>query len=188
MRTQTPSQTVGPFFHDGLIREGENRLVLADEAGEMITITGQVFDGDGQPVPDALLEIWQADGQGVYPHPADANHDRVDKNFRGYGRSATVEQGRFTFITRKPGRVIGVDGLLQAPHINLRIFARGMLIHAVTRIYFADASSNEDDPVLGLVEVNRRGTLLSQRRQDSHKTYDFDIHLQGDKETVFFNL
>ncbi len=189
MRTQTPSQTVGPFFHDGLILGGEQLLVDLEVPGEWIVISGQVFDGDDQPVPDALIEIWQADAQGFYRHPADPNHTQADKTFRGFGRRATVQEGRFSFLTVKPGRVVGADSQLQAPHINLRVFARGMLIHAVTRIYFADEPSNAQDAVLGLIDdLERRNTLIAKRNRDGQCTYRFDIHLQGERETVFFDV
>lgn len=187
MLKQSPSQTVGPFFSFALFSGGENSLVSERTAGERIHIKGQVLDGDGQPVPDALVEIWQADAQGFFNHPADPNHKKADKFFRGFGRSETVGEG-FWFKTVKPGRVAGADGQDQAPHVNVRVFARGMLIHAVTRLYFSDESANETDPVLSSVDPKRRSTLIAQREESEDlPCYRFDIHLQGDRETVFFN-
>lgn len=188
MLIQSPSQTVGPFFHYGLIFGGENVLVNDFTSGERIYIKGQVLDGDGQPVPDALVEIWQADAQGHFNHPADPHREQADKHFRGFGRSATTGDG-FWFKTVKPGAVPGPDRQTQAPHVNVMIFARGMLIHAVTRLYFSDEeSANRADPVLNSVAPERRQTLIA-RREDSTDLpcYRFDIQLQGNQETVFFN-
>jgi protocatechuate 3,4-dioxygenase alpha subunit len=189
MQKQTPSQTIGPFFHYGLIFGGENILVKERTAGERITIKGTVFDGDGEPVPDAMIEIWQADAQGFFNHPADPNQARADKHFQGFGRSDTVNGGRFLFKTIKPGPVVQENQPEQAPYVNARVFSRGMLIHAVTRLYFSDEPANEQDPVLNSVAPERRATLIA-RRQDSEDwpTYRFDIHLQGDRETVFFDI
>lgn len=184
MARQSPSQTVGPFFRDALIRGGENILVNEQTAGQRILITGQVFDGDSEPVADALVEIWQADGQGYFYHPADPNQSQADSHFQGFGRADTVEDGRFTFKTIKPGIVPGQT----TPFINVRVFARGMLIHAVTRIYFEDESGLEQDGVLSSIPENRRHTLIARREETADlPTYRFDIRLQGDDETVFFN-
>ncbi len=186
---QTGSQTVGPFFHDGLIFGGENILVTEQTAGQRILLTGSVLDGDAVPVPDALVEIWQPDAQGFFNHPADPNQARADKSFRGFGRADTVNHGQFLFKTIKPGAVIGADGKPQAPFINVRIFSRGMLIHAVTRIYFADDPANADDPVLRALAPARRATLLATRSDYGDlPTYHFDIRLQGNGETVFFGV
>jgi protocatechuate 3,4-dioxygenase, alpha subunit len=186
---QTGSQTVGPFFHDGLILGGEHVLVNAKTRGERILIEGTVYDGDEAPVPDALVEIWQPDAQGFFNHPADPNQTQADKNFHGFGRSDTSRNGQFRFKTIKPGAIMGTTGQPQAPYINVRIFARGMLIHAVTRLYFADAPQNQDDPVLRAINPARRHTLLAQRADYGDLPYyRFDIRLQGADETVFFNL
>lgn len=181
---QTPSQTVGPFFHYGLIFGGENILVNDQTRGQRILIKGQVIDGAGEPVADAMLEIWQADAQGYFNHPADPNQAKADKHFRGFGRSDTVDNGNFTFKTVKPG--ISEDG--QAPYGNVRVFSRGMLIHAYTRLYFSDeAEANEKDLVYNLVEADRRHTLIAHLEQsDDLPTYCFNIVLQGEDETVFF--
>jgi len=184
MPGQTPSQTVGPFFGGALIRGGENILVNEQTAGRRILIKGRVLDGDGQPVRDGLVEIWQADGQGFFNHGADPNQAQADKYFGGFGRADTVDDGRFTFKTIKPGTVPGQA----TPWINVRVFARGMLIHAVTRLYFNDENGNEQDAVLHSVEQNRRHTLIARWEDTADlPTYRFDIRLQGENETVFFN-
>jgi protocatechuate 3,4-dioxygenase alpha subunit len=184
MPGQTPSQTVGPFFRDALIRGGENVLVSEQTAGQRILIKGRVLDGEGQPVPDALVEIWQADAHGFFNHEADPNQAQADPHFYGFGRADTVDNGRFTFNTVKPGTVPGQA----APFVNVRIFARGMLIHAVTRLYFADESGNEQDAVLHSLDEARRHTLIARQVETADlPTYRFDIRLQGENETVFFN-
>jgi protocatechuate 3,4-dioxygenase, alpha subunit len=178
--TQTPSQTVGPFFYDALIRLSDRVLTNALTRGAHIVLSGVVRDGDGNPVPDAIVEIWQADAAGVYPHPADPRHATADADFRGYGRSDTTDGGRFEFHTVRPGRV----DTNSAPHISVHVFARGMLIHAHTRIYFEGEAANASDPVLQHVPAARRGTLLAKAGGGGR--YRFDIHLQGEHETVFF--
>lgn len=184
MPRQSPSQTVGPFFHYGLIFGGENILVNEQTAGQWIALTGHVFDGDGLPVPDALIEIWQADAQGFFNHPNDPNQAKSDLNFRGFGRSDTVAGGQFYFKTIKPGIIPGSH----TPYVNMYIFSRGMLIHAHTRLYFADEPGNADDPVLNSVPAERRATLIARQQETGDiPTYRFDIHLQGEAETVFFN-
>lgn len=187
---QTPSQTVGPFYHYGLVDKGdENILVTDDTKGKRILIKGQVTDGEGNPVPDAMLEIWQADANGIYNHPADPNHAQVDPNFRGFGRAQTVANGVYTFKTVKPGMVAFDEDKMQAPHINVRLFSRGLLIHAYTRLYFSDESeANEQDEILNLVDIDRRGTLIAKiEASDDLPTYCLNICLQGENETVFFN-
>lgn len=188
MLKQTPSQTVGPFFQFGLIFGGENVLVNDQTSGQRIHIRGHVFDGDGQPVPDALVEIWQADSHGIFNHPADPQHSGADPHFRGFGRADTRREGQFTFKTIKPGHVSWDASHEQAPHVNVRVFARGMLIHAVTRLYFSDEALNQTDPVLTSVDAERRQTLIAQfESSDDLPTYRFDIVLQGERETVFFD-
>jgi len=188
-RLQSPSQTVGPFFHYGLVDAGgENILVTDQTKGQRIRIKGRVIDGEGQGVSDALIEIWQADSGGHYNHPQDPNHHQADRHFKGFGRAATDPNGMYTFETIMPGMVAYDDRTFQAPHINVRIFARGMLIHAYTRLYFSDQeAANNADPVLNLVPEDRRHTLIA-RREDSNglPTYCFEIVLQGENETVFF--
>jgi protocatechuate 3,4-dioxygenase, alpha subunit len=200
----TPSQTVGPFFAYGLTPEGRadwkpgdvyawkttvgDDLVTPDAAGDRIRIEGRVLDGDGAPVNDAMIEIWQADAQGRYAHPRDK---RANPNaaFKGFGRSATNAEGAYGFSTVRPGAVPDENGARQAPHIVVAVFSRGMLRQLYTRIYFSDAAENANDPVLKLVPEDRRGTLIA-RREDAgaQALYRFDIRLQGDDETVFFEV
>lgn len=190
MLTQSPSQTVGPFFHYGLFFGGENVLVNEQTAGQPILLKGRVLDGDGQPIPDALIEIWQADAQGHFNHPADPQQAHADPYFRGFGRAETTGPGyQFVFHTIKPGPVAWDAERTQAPHINVRVFARGMLIHVYTRLYFSDErDANGTDPVLNLVEAARQPTLIAQlEKSQGLPTYRFDIVLQGVGETVFFD-
>ncbi|MGH2597892.1 MAG: protocatechuate 3,4-dioxygenase subunit alpha [Dehalococcoidia bacterium] len=187
----TASQTVGPFFSPCLLREDArcNMLVQPNTTGERIRIEGRVLDGDGAPVPDALVEIWQANANGRYNHPADQGSAPLDPAFTGFGRSGTEEEGRYWFETVKPGTVRFDDGIQQAPHIIVTVFARGLLNHAVTRLYFADEPSTDTDPVLQRVPADRRHTLVAEPAQVAGRTaYRFDIVLQGAGETVFFNL
>lgn len=185
---QTPSQTVGPFFHTGLISGGENVLASERTRGERIRITGFVLDGDGEPVGDAMLETWQPDANGIFPHPADPRSEQADPHFRCFGRVATAVDGSYALETVMPG-VTEADSLEgRAPFIYLRIFARGLLIHAVTRIYF-DGERNEADPVLRRIDADRRGTLIARKQPGSGlPTYRFDVVLQGENETVFFDV
>lgn len=187
----TPSQTVGPFFHDCLLCTELQRNVLAtsDAIGERIRVEGRVLDGEGQAVPDAVLEIWQANHDGRYRNHADPS-DLLDSDFSGFGRTGTDPEGAYWFETIKPGPVAWDGNTLQSPHICVAVFARGLLNHLYTRIYFADAPANADDPVLRCVPVERRSTLLAQPAGNSaaHVGYHFDIVLQGSGETVFFNI
>jgi protocatechuate 3,4-dioxygenase, alpha subunit len=187
---QTPSQTVGPFFSQALIREGWNDLAARGATGQLIIIAGRVLDGDGAPVPDALLEIWQANAVGRYDHPDDARDNPLDPHFQGFGRAGTDAQGRFRFRTIKSGPVPGSGASLQAPHINLSVFARGLLKRLVTRIYFPDEPLNANDPVLNsLPDATRRATLIARPAgSESEPDLRFDIVLQGDNETVFFDV
>ena len=173
----TTSQTVGPYLHIGMSWLITENLASKRVAGERISIAGCVFDGDGRPVADALLEIWQADAAGNYANPG----------FRGFGRSATDAKGAFRFRTIKPGRVAGAGGKLQAPHIAVNVFMRGLLKQLVTRIYFADDPANAEDAVLALVPVARRGTLLARKGARNSGALEWNVMLQGRDETVFFN-
>ena len=187
MTRPTPSQTVGPFFHIGLGYERVGELVSPDSRNA-IRIEGVVSDGEGTPVNDAMIEIWQADEGGRYADPQDARTEPpLDKDFRGFGRCATDELGQFHFVTVKPGRVPGPNGVMQAPHIEVSIFARGLLARLATRIYFpGEEQANRDDPVLALIEdPDRRSTLLATEEDG---VYRFDIHLQGDRETAFLDV
>ena len=146
---QSASQTVGPFFRIGLIYgQAQNNLVNENTSGERIMLTGVVLDGDGQPIPDALLEIWQPDAKGIFNHPLDPLHDQADPHFHGFGRAENRNAGKYEFKTIKPGRRDGMP-----PYINVHVFARGMLVHAMTRIYFSDEADNDRDPVLNAVEI-----------------------------------
>lgn len=184
MPGQTPSQTVGPFFGFGLIFPGEEDLLNDDVSGRRIVIRGTVCDGDGAPVPDAMIETWQADSNGIYNHPADPRHAEADPHFSGFARAATGPDGGYQVRTIKPGPVGD-----QAPHISIRVFARGMLIHAYTRMYFPGEPANASDPVLNLESVGDRGDTLIAVDETGFglQTYRFDIRLQGERETVFFN-
>lgn len=186
---QTPSQTVGPFFHYGLVEKGDENIIVTDATkGKRILLKGQVTDGNGEPVSDAMIEVWQADQNGYFNHPADPNQSKADPNFRGFGRAPTNAEGIYTFKTIKPGQVAYDDSQMQAPHVSVRVFSRGMLIHAYTRLYFSDeAEANKDDVVLNLVPEDRRETLIALKEDTGDlPTYCFNIALQGDNETVFF--
>jgi len=186
----TPSQTVGPFFaycltpKDYDVREIFSPDVAGPDAqGARIRIEGRVVDGAGEGVADAMLEIWQADAEGRYAHPADAGARR-NAGFTGFGRAPTEPDGGFAFTTVKPGATPGPGGTSQAPHVSLTVFSRGVLTHLRTRIYFDDEPGNAGDPVLALVPADRRGTLVA--RSTAPGVYHFDVRLQGEGETVFF--
>jgi protocatechuate 3,4-dioxygenase alpha subunit len=177
----TPSQTVGPFFAVGTRWLTRNDIAPPGVLGERVTIEGRVLDGDGNAVPDAVLEVWQADAHGRY---ADRGDSRAA--FTGFGRIATDGDGRFRLATIKPGPVPGPRGSRQAPHILVSVFSRGLMRRLVTRLYFPDEPANADDPVLGQVAPPRRSTLIARRR--SADGLEWDIVLQGAAETVFFDL
>lgn len=181
---QTPSQTVGPFFHFGLPYEGDSNLIVGDAQGQRIIVEGRVTDGAGEAIPDVMIEIWQANAAGKYDHPEDTQDKPVDEGFHGFGRCATDNDGVFRFQTVKPGAVPGPGNSLQAPHLVTFVFGRGMLKQLLTRIYFEDEAHNNHDPVLALVPEARRNTLVARKINPS--TYRLDIVLQGEGETVFF--
>jgi protocatechuate 3,4-dioxygenase alpha subunit len=220
---QTPWQTVGPFFHFGLPWKGGADLVGSSQLGarpelmppqhyllrepaqpqgvqgRRIEIVGQVFDGEGAAVPDALLEIWQADAAGRYVCDDGSGGARpFAAGFMGFGRAASAEDGSYRFLTIMPGRVAGPRGALQAPHIALGILGRGLIKRLVTRIYFENEAGNDGDPILSLVPAARRATLIARRPAAaaastaatggaaSATLYRLDLHLQGERETVFF--
>ena len=200
---ETPSQTAGPYVHIGLIprqagfdifaQDFSNTLIGPDTKGERIRIEGRIFDGSGLPTRDVLVEIWQANAAGKYNHPADLQDKPLDPHFRGWGRTGTdFTTGLYAFETVKPGPVAGRKGRkTMAPHINVWIAARGINIGLSTRMYFADeADANAADPVLNIIEQPpRRETLIASRTErDGKAVYTFDIHLQGDRETVFFDI
>ena len=183
----TPSQTVGPFFGVGLPFEKGEQIATPGSAG-LIRIEGQVLDGNGEPVPDALLEIWQPDDHGRYRNVADGEATRGKSRdpSTGFGRCRTDSEGAFSFMTVKPGATLSPDGRAQAPHLNVTVFARGLLRHLVTRMYFPDEpDANATDPVLNLVEPARRETLIAR---NCGGVLHFDVRLQGEQETVFFAI
>ena len=191
-RTLTSSQTVGPFFHDSLMRADASceLLATADGAEPRIRIEGRVIDGDGAPVIDAVLEVWQANRHGRYNHPLDRRDLPLDPAFTGYGRIATDADGAYCLTTVKPGAVPFDDERAQAPHISVAVLGRGLLNHLYTRIYFDDEPANANDPVLQRVPADRRATLVATRLGGvpDDVAYRFDVVLQGAGETVFFTL
>ncbi|QUD89186.1 protocatechuate 3,4-dioxygenase subunit alpha [Phenylobacterium montanum] len=209
---QTPWQTVGPFFHYGLPWKGgadltgrsdlgarpelmpDENYVLAEPrergaiAGQKIEIVGQVFDAAGAPVPDAMIEIWQANAAGRYDSPADDRGElALDEGFTGFGRASTGDDGGFRFRTVLPGRVPGPGNSQQAPHIAIGVFGRGLIKRLVTRLYFEGGPGNDEDPILALVPAARRATLIARPVEGEPQTWRFDIRLQGEHETVFFD-
>jgi protocatechuate 3,4-dioxygenase alpha subunit len=181
--TGTASQTVGPFFRIGLEHLYVADIAPSAAAGDKFAIHGRVLDGDGKPVNDAILEIWQADAHGKYAHPDDTQATPATPGFKGFGRVATDETGGFRFITIKPGGVPGPRGMPQAPHLLIAVFMRGLLLHLVTRIYFPDDPAHANDPVLNLVPEQRWPTLIATKSKDG---YEWNVILQGENETVFF--
>jgi len=183
----TTSQTVGPFFSIGMCQSIKQNLADANVSGERVNIEGRVLDGDRQPVPDAILEIWQANSHGKYAHPEDDQDKPLEANFTGYGRIPTNIEGKFHFTTIKPGQAPDPDGKLQAPHIVVSVFARGLLRRLVTRIYFPDEAANDSDFALKLVEPSRRGTLIAKKVARGVGALEWNVILQGSDETVFFD-
>ncbi len=186
----TPSQTVGPFFHFCLTNDKSCVRFIAGPLvkGERVLLTVRVLDGNGEPVPDAMIEIWQANSEGKYNHPDDVQQKTVDAGFVGFGRMGTAENGTCEFETVKPGRVPGAGKVAQAPHLNVAVFGRGMLKQLYTRIYFAGDAANQEDPVLSLVPVDRRDTLMAHADAAHPGGWHFDLKLQGEGETVFFDV
>ena len=210
LQARTPSQTVGPFFHYALPWKGggdltgasalgarpelfpsDHDLLRSGEShrppiGEQIEIAGRITDGHRQPVADALIEIWQANATGRYSSPGDEQDKPLDPNFIGFGRSCSDETGEFRLRTIRPGRVPGPGNRLQAPHLAVSLLGRGLLRRLATRIYFDGEPANVDDPILELVPADRRATLIA--KSEGVGRWRFDIALQGDDETVFFDL
>jgi len=184
----TTSQTVGPYFKIGLQWLNRDNLVGEGVSGERVTIQGRVFDGDGVPVPDAILEIWQANAHGKYDHPEDTQDKPLEPGFKGYGRIPSDKQGVFRIATIKPGPVPGPDGKEQAPHLVVSVFMRGLERRLVTRIYFPDEPRNAVDFILNLVEPARRSTLIAKKTAGGPGTLEWNVVLQGSDETVFFDV
>jgi protocatechuate 3,4-dioxygenase alpha subunit len=183
-----PSQTIGPFFHFALTPDAALGCMARPEArGERIRVRLRLLDGDRTPVTDAMIELWQADASGNYHHPADGQGDDPDPAFRGFGRLPTDEDGVCVFVTIRPGRVPAGAGW-QASHVNVSIFARGLLDRLCTRLYFAGDPALAEDPVLTQVPSGRRHTLIAQRDEDDQSRWNLEIVLQGDGETVFFEI
>jgi protocatechuate 3,4-dioxygenase alpha subunit len=181
----TASQTAGPFLHIGLAWLTIDCIAASDCPGHHFMLRGRVLDGDDRPVPDALVEIWQADASGRYAHPEDAHTGIGTSGFRGFGRVPTDADGRYRFHTIKPGPVADLEGKLQAPHLLVSIFMRGLLKRLVSRVYFPDEPLNAQDQVLRLIPAERRETLLA--RQLASDQLEWNIILQGAGETVFFD-
>jgi protocatechuate 3,4-dioxygenase alpha subunit len=188
----TASQTVGPFFKEGLKRPAWADLTREGADGEKVRIEGTVYDGDHVGVPDAVIEIWQADANGRYAHPEDTRSAPGAPRFRGFGRACTEPDGRYWFKTIVPGAVPGLGGAQQAPHLEVTVFARGLLKRLVTRIYFGDhATENAADPLLSsIVDTTARTTLIARRVDEpgAIPVYRFDIVLQGEGETTFLAI
>jgi protocatechuate 3,4-dioxygenase alpha subunit len=184
MKTElTASQTAGPFLHICL-PWSDGPQVVADGTPGLIVISGRVTDGDGKPADDALIETWQADPEGRFDHPDDPRG--AVAGFRGFGRCPTDADGVYRIQTVKPGPLPTPDGAMEAPHINVSVFARGLLDRVVTRLYFAGEPANDTDPVLrSLPDPSRRSTLVAEPVAGG---YRFDIRLQGENETVFFDV
>jgi protocatechuate 3,4-dioxygenase, alpha subunit len=181
----TPWQTVGPFFHDALPYEHGPRVAGHDRPGT-IRLHGRVLDGNGAPIPDSLVEIWQADESGQLDSGAGIYEAMDGSGFRGFGRCPTDDDGCYEFVTVKPGPVTTIEGQAQAPHIAMSVFARGMLRRVVTRVYFPeDTDAQATDPLLSAVDQPRRPTLIATATEDG---YGFDVHIQGDDETVFLDV
>jgi len=186
-RHATTSQTVGPFYALGLEWLCCGDFAASDVPGERVVISGKVLDGEGGAVPDALLEIWQADEHGKYAHPEDTQNRPLHAGFSGFGRVPTDDDGHFRFGTIKPGRVPGPGGRLQAPHLVVSVFCRGLLRRLVTRIYFPGEESNAEDFALSLVDESRRQTLIA-KETGKEGALAWNVILQGPSETVFFDV
>ncbi len=188
----TATQTAGPFFHFGLVRPEWADLTGGGKAkGDRIVLEGRVTDADGAPLPDAIVEIWQANAAGRYEHPEDMQDKPLDPHFRGFGRAFTDKDGVYRFTTVKPGAVPGRGNALQAPHIAVSIAARGLLHHLFTRVYFAGEKLNATDPVLSSIDdPERQKTLLAEPngKANGGMVWRFDIALQGKSETAFFDF
>jgi protocatechuate 3,4-dioxygenase alpha subunit len=184
----TTWQTIGPFFRIGFSWLYRDNLAGPEVSGERVEIVGRILDGDGNPVPDGIVEIWQANSQGKYAHPDDPQEKPTEAGFIGYGRVPTDNAGRFRFATVKPGRVPGPHGKLQAPHLEASVFTRGLQRRLITRIYFPNEASNAEDFALNLIEPGRRTTLIAKKIAGRTGALEWDVKLQGERETVFFDV
>lgn len=181
----TASQTVGPFVAISFEPAVVSDVAAPAVTGERYVIRGRVIDGDRHPVSDAAIETWQANAHGKYAHPEDTREKLLESQFKGFGRVLCNSEGAFQLHTIKPGRVPGPGGALQAPHLVVTIFMRGLLKHLVTRIYFPDELGNRDDPLLALVPAERRATLIARKTGEGE--LEWNVNLQGEDETVFFD-
>ena len=189
MTPATTWQTVGPFFSIGLSPLYANDLAGEGTGGERIRVEGRLLDGDGIPIPDAVIEVWQANRYGKYAHPEDIQDKPLEQGFRGFGRIQTDDDGFFRFTTVKPGRVPGPNGQDQSPHLLLSLTMRGLLRGLMTRAYFAGEASNATDPILQMVPAERRESLLMRPSLTDPKLWQWTIHMQGEGcETVFLEL
>ncbi len=183
----TSSQTVGPYVSIGFAWLTTTEIAPPFVAGERVIVEGRIVDGDGKPVSDAVVEIWQADAQGKYAHPDDRQDKPVTAGFRGFGRIPTDAQGGFRFTTIKPGSVPGPDATMQAPHLVVSIFMRGLLKRLISRMYFPNDPANATDAVLARVAADRRATLIAEQAGADASTLTWNVSLQGADETVFFD-
>ena len=189
MSRSLPSQTIGPFYSFALTSNADLGRMARDGAkGERIRIRFRMLDGDEAPVPDGMIEIWQADASGKYDHPADTSAQTPDAFFCGFGRMETDDGGWCCFETVYPGRVPDGQGGWQAPHLNVSVFARGLLGRLCTRVYFEGDNGLAQDAALNLVPSDRRHTLLARRSAADASQWEFTVRLQGDEETVFFDI
>jgi len=184
----TTWQTVGPYFSIGMKRLYNSEIAHEAMRGERIHVRGRVLDGDLMPIPDALLEIWQADADGNYPRPQNVYEGPLQPPFRAYGRIPTDDEGYFAFSTIKPGPALERDGMKQAPHLVVGLMMRGLLKRLITRIYFPGETLNSTDAILLAVEPARRNTLLLDPDPAAPGTFNWQIHMQGERETVFFDF
>lgn len=188
MSLQTTTwQTVGPFFRIGLEKLFEHDVAGEGAAGERVRVRGRIVDGDGAPIPDALIEVWQANAEGKYAHPDDTQDKPLEPGFRGFARIPTDDDGVFQFTTVKPGSVPGADGNPQAPHLEVGVLMRGLLRGLVTRAYFPDEALNVCDQALNLIDADRRSTLIL-RRTAQPDLFTWQIAMQGKDETVFLDF
>jgi protocatechuate 3,4-dioxygenase alpha subunit len=182
----TGNQTVGPYLEIGMAWLNTTAIAGKGVAGERVAVQGRLLDGAGRPVTDGVIEIWQANSHGKYAHPEDKQRKPIEKGFRGFGRIPTDARGAFRFSTIKPGRVPGPGGRLQAPHLVVSVFMRGLLKHLATRMYFPDDAAIQEDPLLQLVPAARRATLVARRKAKG--VLQWNVLLQGKGETVFFDF